>query len=104
MSLLAPSPEIAALFDELILIDEGRIIYSGPIGESLNYFESLGYSIPDRIDVADWILVRKYLESVFFFFFLKFILTFIKMYPYTQPSLIVSEFTIKKWREIPKWY
>jgi ABC-type multidrug transport system ATPase subunit len=55
--LLAPSPETAALFDELILMHEGQIIYNGPVGDSLKYFESLGYKMPDRVDPADWLLV-----------------------------------------------
>jgi len=57
VSLLAPSPEIAALFDEMILIDEGKIIYSGPVNETLSYFSSLGYEMPERIDPGEWLLV-----------------------------------------------
>jgi len=56
VSLLAPSPEIAALFDEMILIDEGKIIYSGPVSETLSYFSSLGYEMPERIDPGEWLL------------------------------------------------
>lgn len=57
VSLLQPPPETVALFDELILIDSGRVIYSGPLGEVVPYFESLGYFVPDSMDVADWLQV-----------------------------------------------
>lgn len=58
VTLLQPPPETFALFDNLILLSEGKIIYSGPMEEVVPYFESLGYSLPDRMDVADWLQVR----------------------------------------------
>ena len=57
VSLLQPSPETVALFDELILIEGGQVIYSGPVREAVHYFESLGYVVPDSMDPADWLLV-----------------------------------------------
>lgn len=58
VSLLQPPPETVALFDEIILIDSGRVIYAGPVDEVVGHFESLGYKLPERTDVADWLLVR----------------------------------------------
>jgi hypothetical protein len=58
VSLLQPPPETVALFDELILVDSGRVIYSGPLVEVVPYFESLGYFVPDSMDVADWLQVK----------------------------------------------
>jgi len=58
VSLLQPPPETVALFDEMILIDSGLIIYSGPVDGAVPHFESLGYKLPERTDVADWLLVR----------------------------------------------
>lgn len=55
VSLLQPPPETVALFDELILLGEGKIIYNGPIEEVVDYFNALGYEIPERMDVADWL-------------------------------------------------
>mmetsp|Transcript_2153 Transcript_2153/g.3908 ORF Transcript_2153/g.3908 Transcript_2153/m.3908 type:complete len:1099 (-) Transcript_2153:1265-4561(-) len=55
MSLLQPPPETVALFDELILLDKGLVLYSGPVTEVVPYFESLGYVIPCRVDPADWL-------------------------------------------------
>lgn len=55
VSLLQPPPETFALFDELILMSDGHIIYSGPVQQVVPHFSSLGYEIPDRMDVADWL-------------------------------------------------
>ncbi len=58
VSLLQPPPETVALFDEIILIDSGKVMYAGPVDEVVGHFESLGYKLPERTDVADWLLVR----------------------------------------------
>lgn len=55
ISLLQPPPEVVALFDEVILLSEGRIIYFGPTTNIIAHFSSLGYSLPERMDVADWL-------------------------------------------------
>jgi len=55
VSLLQPPPETVANFDDLILVHEGKVIYMGPVEEVVEYFNSLGYMIPDRMDVADWL-------------------------------------------------
>jgi hypothetical protein len=40
-------------------LGDGKIIYSGPVNEVIDYFNSLGYEIPERMDVADWLQVSK---------------------------------------------
>lgn len=55
ISLLQPPPEVVALFDEIVLLSEGRIIYCGPTENIIDHFTSLGYSLPERMDVADWL-------------------------------------------------
>ena len=55
VSLLQPPPETVALFDELVLLSEGKVIYAGPVEAVVDYFMSLGYDIPERMDVADWL-------------------------------------------------
>jgi ABC-type multidrug transport system ATPase subunit len=57
VTLLQPPPETFALFDDLILLSDGMVIYSGPVEEVVPYFESLGYKLPDRMDAADWLQV-----------------------------------------------
>ena len=55
VSLLQPPPETFALFDELILLSGGQVIYSGPVEQVVPHFESLGYALPERMDAADWL-------------------------------------------------
>ena len=57
VSLLQPPPETVALFDEVILLGEGRILYAGPVDEVTQHFKSLGYVQPERMDPADWLQV-----------------------------------------------
>lgn len=57
ISLLQPSPETVSLFDEVILLGEGKVLYAGPVTAVEGYFASLGYSAPDQIDVADFLQV-----------------------------------------------
>jgi ABC-type multidrug transport system ATPase subunit len=59
VSLLQPPPETVANFDEVIVLSEGMIIYNGPVAEVIDHFNSLGYEIPERMDVADWLQVRE---------------------------------------------
>ena len=55
ISLLQPSPETVSLFDEIILLAEGNLLYSGPIGKVEEYFVDLGYKAPRHMDVADFL-------------------------------------------------
>ena len=55
VSLLQPGPETFSLFDEVILLAEGQLIYAGPIDQVVDYFGSLGYSQPNTMDVADFV-------------------------------------------------
>jgi ABC-type multidrug transport system ATPase subunit len=63
VTLLQPPPETFHLFDELILLSDGKVIYSGPIEKVVPHFESLGYVLPDRMDPADWLQVRISIHS-----------------------------------------
>ncbi|KAG8091552.1 hypothetical protein GUJ93_ZPchr0012g20034 [Zizania palustris] len=55
MSLLQPAPETFELFDDLILLSEGKIIYQGPIRHVVDFFKSLGFSLPPRKGIADFL-------------------------------------------------
>ncbi len=55
ISLLQPPPETVALFDEIIFLDKGRILYAGPVDEVTHHFKNLGYKQPIRMDPADWL-------------------------------------------------
>lgn len=55
ISLLQPAPETYELFDDVILLCEGQIIYQGPRDSVLDFFASMGFSCPKRKNVADFL-------------------------------------------------
>ncbi|KAL2509221.1 ABC transporter G family member 39 [Forsythia ovata] len=55
ISLLQPAPETYDLFDDIILLSEGQIIYQGPREKVLEYFEFMGFKCPERKGVADFL-------------------------------------------------
>ncbi|GLT32733.1 hypothetical protein SLA2020_073780 [Shorea laevis] len=55
VSLLQPAPETYDLFDDIILMAEGKIVYHGPRDEILQFFEDCGFRCPERKAVADFI-------------------------------------------------
>ncbi|GJX49894.1 ABC transporter G family member 31 [Tanacetum coccineum] len=55
MALLQPAPETFDLFDDLILLSEGHMVYQGPREEVLKFFESLGFQKPLRKGTADFL-------------------------------------------------
>ena len=44
VSLLQPPPETLELFDDILLVDQGRIMYHGPTVDVIGYFDSLGFA------------------------------------------------------------
>ncbi|BFG38675.1 hypothetical protein CerSpe_249490 [Prunus speciosa] len=55
ISLLQPAPETFELFDDLILLSEGQIVYQGPRESVLEFFEYMGFKCPERKGVADFL-------------------------------------------------
>ncbi|KAK4489415.1 hypothetical protein RD792_005224 [Penstemon davidsonii] len=55
MSLLQPAPEAYDLFDDIILLSEGQIVYQGPREHVVEFFESSGFKCPERKGVADFL-------------------------------------------------
>ncbi|XP_074329259.1 ABC transporter G family member 31-like isoform X2 [Apium graveolens] len=55
MALLQPAPETFDLFDDLIVLSEGYMVYQGPRVEVVQFFESLGFRLPPRKGVADFL-------------------------------------------------
>ncbi|KAJ6434978.1 hypothetical protein OIU84_000261 [Salix udensis] len=55
ISLLQPAPETYDLFDDIILLSEGLIVYQGPCENVLEFFESMGFKCPERKGVADFL-------------------------------------------------
>jgi ABC-type multidrug transport system ATPase subunit len=55
MALLQPAPITFELFDDIILLAEGHIVYMGPPQDSVSFFESQGFILPERKGVADFL-------------------------------------------------
>ncbi|KAK9938203.1 hypothetical protein M0R45_014956 [Rubus argutus] len=55
VSLLQPAPETFDLFDDIILLSEGQIVYQGPRENILEFFESCGFRCPERKGTADFL-------------------------------------------------
>ncbi|EOY09744.1 Pleiotropic drug resistance 3, putative [Theobroma cacao] len=52
---LQPAPETFELFDDLVLLSEGYMVYQGPRVELLEFFESLGFKLPPHEGIADFL-------------------------------------------------
>ncbi|PPS18091.1 hypothetical protein GOBAR_AA02492 [Gossypium barbadense] len=55
VSLLQPPPETFDLFDDIILMEEGKIVYQGPRNYVQEFFEHCGFRCPERKGVADFL-------------------------------------------------
>lgn len=53
--LLQPAPETYDLFDDIILMAEGKIVYQGPRSQILLFFEECGFKCPERKGAADFL-------------------------------------------------
>lgn len=68
MSLLQPAPETFDLFDDIILLSEGQIVYQGPREFVLHFFETCGFRCPERKGTADFLQeVTKTLVRLFIY-------------------------------------
>ncbi|KAI9117635.1 hypothetical protein K1719_011801 [Acacia pycnantha] len=52
VSLLQPAPETFELFDDVILLCEGQIVYQGPRESALEFFNLKGFIFPERKNVT----------------------------------------------------
>lgn len=55
MALLQPAPETVALFDDVMLLSEGHIVYHGPTQDVLPHFERLGFQRPLEVSMQEWV-------------------------------------------------
>ncbi|KAJ6428299.1 hypothetical protein OIU84_023677 [Salix udensis] len=55
ISLLQPAPETYNLFDDIILLSDGQIVYQGPRENVLGFFEHMGFECPVRKGAADFL-------------------------------------------------
>ncbi|POM66300.1 Pleiotropic drug resistance protein ABC Superfamily [Phytophthora palmivora] len=56
IALLQPAPEVVALFDDLMILNAGEVMYHGPMSEVEPYFAGLGFACPQGRDVADYLM------------------------------------------------
>ena len=59
-----PSSEIFNEFDRLILLNQGRVMYQGPVAEIPQYFSSRGYKCPTNYNPADYIMTVALTKSM----------------------------------------
>lgn len=50
-----PRSNIFALFDQLVLLANGYMVYSGPAKQCQSHFEEIGYSCPPGFNIADFL-------------------------------------------------
>lgn len=59
-----PTAECIACFDDLMLMAKGRIIYHGPMEESVPYFQDIGYPCPDTHTPTDYFMTLMQDEDI----------------------------------------
>lgn len=70
VSLLQPAPETYELFDDIILMAEGKVVYHGPRSHILEFFQDCGFRCPERKGAADFLQeVNESLPLFFIFLF-----------------------------------
>lgn len=55
--LLQPTPEVFKLFDRVIVLSEGLVVFDGPREDLLPHFAGLGYHCPSQVDIADFVQI-----------------------------------------------
>lgn len=65
VALLQPEPQTYDLFDDIMVLANGRITYHGAREEVLPHFSRLGFEPTKRKAVADFLQVRDHLASPF---------------------------------------
>lgn len=51
-----PRSNIVALFDQLVLLAQGKTVYSGEFNHCQSYFEDIGYACPPGFNIADYLV------------------------------------------------
>jgi ABC-type multidrug transport system ATPase subunit len=55
VSLLQPPPHVFELFDTIVLLSHGEIVFQGPRESVIRYFNEIGFSIPANKDQCDFL-------------------------------------------------
>ncbi|KAG6014925.1 hypothetical protein E4U54_004598 [Claviceps lovelessii] len=51
-----PRSNIVTLFDRLVLLANGSVVFSGPFAQCQSYFDSIGYECPPGFNIADYLV------------------------------------------------
>eukprot|EP00808_Paulinella_micropora_P016726 g73067.t1 len=54
VALVQPAPDVVEKFDDLLLLNQGHLIYHGSRRAALPYFQSLGFFCPEDLDPAEF--------------------------------------------------
>lgn len=63
IGLLQPEPQVFEQFDDVLLLANGRIAYHGPREAIEPYFFGLGFEVPEKKAVADFLQARLLLSA-----------------------------------------
>lgn len=50
-----PRSNIVSLFDQLVLLARGKLVYSGEMTKCQGYFEGIGQTCPPGFNIADYL-------------------------------------------------
>lgn len=53
-----PSSEVFHLFDDLLILAQGNVIFYGEVEDSMEYFSRLGYPVPEHTNPADFYFMQ----------------------------------------------
>jgi ABC-type multidrug transport system ATPase subunit len=56
MTIHQPRTNIFSLFDKLLLLARGHMVYFGDAQKAIQYFTAIGYPLPPKYNPADWII------------------------------------------------
>ena len=56
MTIHQPGAELFNLFDRLILLAEGEMVYQGKTKDTIEYFDQMGFTCPDFMNPPDYFM------------------------------------------------
>lgn len=59
-----PRSNIVSLFDQLVLLAQGRLVYAGEFGKCQPYFNSIGHYCPPGFNIADYLSAHVCLSCI----------------------------------------
>mmetsp|Transcript_4865 Transcript_4865/g.7359 ORF Transcript_4865/g.7359 Transcript_4865/m.7359 type:complete len:635 (-) Transcript_4865:4729-6633(-) len=56
ISMLQPQNDVLEVFDSVMLLNAGHLVYNGPIKNVVDHFAKIGLSPPEHTSISDWLL------------------------------------------------